>query len=167
MADASKLTPFILKWEGGFVNSPTDKGGATNKGITLTTFRQYYGKNKTVNDLKNITDEQWFYIFKKGYWFPFKGDYIENQSVANACVDWAFNSGVKTAARQVQQILAVTADGIVGNQTLAAINAYEPRELFDKIKAARIRFVNNIVRNNPAQAKHINGWINRINALTF
>ena len=30
MADVKKLAPFILKWEGGFVNDPDDLGGATN-----------------------------------------------------------------------------------------------------------------------------------------
>ena len=29
MADVRKLAPFILKWEGGFVNDPDDLGGAT------------------------------------------------------------------------------------------------------------------------------------------
>lgn len=28
MADVRKLAPFILKWEGGFVNDPDDLGGA-------------------------------------------------------------------------------------------------------------------------------------------
>ncbi|MEQ2603107.1 glycosyl hydrolase 108 family protein, partial [Phocaeicola vulgatus] len=27
MADVRKLAPFILKWEGGFVNDPDDLGG--------------------------------------------------------------------------------------------------------------------------------------------
>lgn len=27
MADVNKLAPFILKWEGGFVNDPDDLGG--------------------------------------------------------------------------------------------------------------------------------------------
>ena len=33
MADVRKLAPFILKWEGGFVNDPDDLGGATNMGV--------------------------------------------------------------------------------------------------------------------------------------
>ena len=35
MADVRKLAPFILKWEGGFVNDPDDLGGATNMGVTI------------------------------------------------------------------------------------------------------------------------------------
>ena len=35
MADVKKLAPFILKWEGGFVNDPDDLGGATNMGVTI------------------------------------------------------------------------------------------------------------------------------------
>lgn len=35
MADYKLLVPFIRKWEGGFVNDPYDKGGATNAGVTI------------------------------------------------------------------------------------------------------------------------------------
>ena len=35
MANVNVLLPFILKWEGGFVNDPADAGGATNKGVTI------------------------------------------------------------------------------------------------------------------------------------
>jgi lysozyme family protein len=63
--------------------------------------------------------------------------------------------------------LGVTADGIVGNITLGAINSANQKELFDKIFNARIRFVNNIVRRDPTQAEYINGWINRINSIKF
>lgn len=45
MANVEKLVPQILKWEGGFVNHPNDKGGATNKGITIGTYT-YYRKVK-------------------------------------------------------------------------------------------------------------------------
>ena len=57
MADYTKLVPFIRKWEGGFSNNPKDKGGATNNGVTLATYRMVYGKNKTVDDLKNMSDK--------------------------------------------------------------------------------------------------------------
>ena len=87
MANAHKLVPFILKWEGGFVDDPLDKGGATNKGITLKTFQYHFGKNKTVNDLKHITDEQWFEIFKEDFWDRWKADDIKNQSIANILVE--------------------------------------------------------------------------------
>ena len=53
MANAKLLQPFILRWEGGFVNDPLDRGGATNKGITIGTFRQFYGKDATVEQLTN------------------------------------------------------------------------------------------------------------------
>ena len=32
MADVRKLAPFILKWEGGFVNDPDDLGGGYQYG---------------------------------------------------------------------------------------------------------------------------------------
>ena len=40
MADVMKLAPFILSFEGGFVNDPDDRGGATNKGVTIATWRK-------------------------------------------------------------------------------------------------------------------------------
>lgn len=167
MADAKKLIPFILKWEGGFSNHPLDKGGATNKGITIATFRQFFGENATVEQLKNMTDTQWENIFRNGYWNPFKGDAIMNQSIADICVDWAWASGTKTAIKRVQRIVGVKADGIVGNATLSAINGANAKELFDKIKSARISFVEAIVRKNPTQKVFLKGWKNRIQSIKY
>ena len=33
----NRAISFTLKWEGGYVNHPADKGGATNRGITQST----------------------------------------------------------------------------------------------------------------------------------
>lgn len=167
MAKAELLKPFVLRWEGGFVDDPLDRGGATNKGITIGTFRNFYGKDATVEQLKNITDEQWLHIFKSGYWDKWKADDIENQSIADIVVDWAWASGTATSIKQVQKILGVAVDGIVGNDTLTAINTADQSSLFDKIRSRRIEFVENIVKRDPSQARFLKGWKNRINSLTF
>ena len=68
MADIKNLIPFILKWEGGFANDPTDRGGATNKGVTIATYEAYCKKKglprPSVADLKHISDAHWRDIIK-------------------------------------------------------------------------------------------------------
>lgn len=167
MAHSERLMPWIKKWEGGFSNHPADRGGATNKGITIKTFRLFYGKEATVEHLRNMTDAQWQRIFLAGYWRPWKADSIRSQSIANICVDWAWASGTVTAIRQVQRLLGVRVDGIVGEQTLAAINKRDARELFDKIREARIAFVDAIIARDPSQQVFERGWKRRINDIDF
>lgn len=167
MAEKKKLIPFILKWEGGFANHPDDKGGATNKGITIATFRHFFGSGATVEQLKAMTDEQWETVFRKGFWDKFEADKIANQSIANVCVDWAWCSGPTTAIRQVQRLLGVAADGVVGNITLGAINNADPEKLFEKIKSARQAFVEAIVKRDASQQVFLKGWRNRINSIQY
>lgn len=166
MADAKKMIPFILKWEGGFSNHPLDKGGPTNMGITFNTFLKYH-PGADIDDLKEMTDEQWLHIFIDGYWAPWRANDIKNQSIANMVVDWAWASGTRTSIKQVQRILGVKEDGIVGRKTLAALNGYSQHDLFKKIKWARYDFIESIVARDPSQAVFRKGWINRINDISF
>lgn len=171
MADVKKLKPFILKWEGGFVNDPADLGGATNKGVTIGTYKEYRKKKglpePTVEDLKKLSDDEWIDILKTYYWDRWKADQIQNQSIANILVDWVWASGVH-GIKKPQVLLGVKADGIVGKATLAAINGYPSQhELFDKIKQARLDFVNSICHSRPANEKFRCGWCNRINDFIF
>lgn len=181
MADAKLLIPFILKHEGGYVNDPLDRGGETNKGITIATWKAAgHDTSEKIAELKvgsktytnvtkslyEMTDEQWGEIFKKMYWDKWKADNINNQSIAEILVDWVWASGV-WGIKKPQALLGVTADGIVGTKTLAAVNNSDTKKLFDELRKARIEFVDNIVKNNPSQARFINGWKNRINAIKF
>ena len=166
MADYTKLIPFILQWEGGFVNDPLDKGGATNKGVTMATYRQFYGENSTVEELKGITNKQWNHIFKSGYWNRGKADEITSQPVANILVDWLWLSG-SPAIKLPQELLNVVADGVVGPKTIAAVNARDARQLFDAIKARRVEYINNIIRNTPTNERFRKGWMTRLDAIKF
>ena len=170
MADPKKLIPFILRWEGGFVNDPDDLGGATNKGITIGTFTEYRRKKglsaPTVKDLKNISDAEWHDVFKSLYWDRWKADEIKSQSVANILVDWVWASG-SHGIKRPQRLLGVKADGIVGKQTIAAVNAMDAATLFKMIKDDRAKFIDEICKARPKNEKYRKGWMNRINAIRY
>lgn len=166
MADYRKLKPFILKWEGGYVNDKDDLGGATNKGVTLATFRSVYGQGKTANDLRNMTDQQWETIFKKHFWDKWRADEIKDQSVANILVDWLWASGAY-GIKIPQRVLGVSVDGIVGAKTIAAVNAKDGKQFFKEIRQERIDFIDRICTSRPQNKKFRKGWLNRINSLKY
>lgn len=172
MADVRKLAPFILKWEGGFVNDPADLGGATNMGVTIGAWKSCgYDKDGDgdidVDDLRLLTREDVVNrVLKPHYWDRWKADDIKSQSVANILVDWVWASGAH-GIKIPQRLLGVSVDGIVGPKTLAAVNARNPRELFDMIKIARFDFIEDICRKRPANNKFKRGWMNRINDIAY
>lgn len=157
MADINNLIPFILKWEGGFSNHPSDPGGATMKGVTLATFRMAFGKQKSIDDLKRMTDDEWRYIFRTFYWNRWQGDKIRCQRVANILIDWVWASG-SHGITKVQKLLKVVPDGIAGEKTLNALNHRDCRELFDEIFRERERFIRSL-RNFPIFGR---GWLRRL-----
>ena len=165
MAKSEKLKPFILSWEGGFANIKGDKVGATNKGITIATYRSVFGNQRTIEDLKTITDAEWLYIFEKLFWSKWKADRIKSQSIANLLVDWVWHSG-NQGIEIPQKALGVAADGVVGDKTLAAINNYpNEKELFAKLWHEREAFLKRI--GTGSQSKFLRGWLNRINGIQY
>lgn len=164
MAQYSKIIQKILKWEGNYAGN-IDGKICTMKGVTLDTYRKYFGKDKNCNDLRNITQAEWDYIFVEGFWNRWKADEIENQSIANLLVDWCWASGVY-GIKLPQRVLGVKDDGIVGKKTLAAINDYpDQKELFDKLWARRKKHFQDIAKNG--KEKFLKGWLRRLDDFQF
>lgn len=168
MASIDNLIPFILKWEGGYVHHKNDKGGATNRGVTYKTWEDYCkrkGKEASLTTLRHMTKEEWRDIFTEHSWNPWQADKIASQLVANICVDWSWMSGVKVI-KKVQKMLGLTADGIVGPKTLAAINGHSEDALFGQIKELRKKYYESIVKKDPTQQIFLKGWLRRLEDLS-
>ena len=171
MAKVELLAPKILQWEGGFVNDPSDHGGATNMGVTIATWKQVgYDKDGDgdidTDDIRLLTRADATIVLKKYYWDRWKADQIFNQSVADILVDWVWCSG-KWGVVIPQRLLRVNNDGLVGPETIAAVNVSKQGDFHMKIRNARLAFINDIIRRDPSQVRFKQGWINRLDSFQF
>lgn len=99
-----------LKWEGGYVNHPADPGGATNKGITLSTYRRYK-PHATVSDLKKIPQSMVEKIYRDGYWAKAGCDKLA-AGVDLATFDYAVNSGPSAARKSLMKSIGKQSDHV-------------------------------------------------------
>ena len=168
MSDFKTYAQFLYTWEGGFVNNSSDRGGATNRGVTLATYKAFRGGEKTTaTDLRNMTRNEWNTIMQRNYWDRVNATAIKSQAVANMLADWAVNSGPATAVKKLQRIVGTKVDGILGQDTLNAVNRTEPAVLFRALRQARLNFLEAITRRDPSQAIFLAGWTRRVKALRF
>ena len=170
MADHKQIVPFFYKWEGGTSNDPSDSASSydcgvdnihTNKGVTYSAWVGVFGENQ-VERFLDMTDCDWGLIFKSKYWDRVKGDDIKSQAIANVLVSWAWGSGARTAVKQIQRVVGVTRDGVIGRQTLNAINSDDEVQLFDECIKARESFFRYIAERNPKNKRFLKGWLNRL-----
>lgn len=144
----AKLYPqalkLVLAHEGGFVDHPSDPGGATNRGITWRVYDAYRAKHRLCRQsVKLISDTEVSEIYKSQYWNLSHCDELP-AGLDYAVFDTAVNSGIARAVKLLQQTVGVDDDGIVGLVTLAAVRAAaikSEQRLIGEYSIARQHFV--------------------------
>lgn len=179
--------PFLLKQEGGFVDSKTDRGGATNHGISLKFLKNLFFKVKCLEydsdkdgdidsiDIQNIDEKVATDIYIKYFLKPSNTlmlpDYLQP-----IFFDMVVNSGAKNATILLQSYLNneyksnLKKDGVIGIDTISVIS-----QLFSKFNKTqkyqfiigfidyRKKFYENIIKRDHTQQSNYKGWINRLN----
>ena len=153
----------VLVHEGGYVDHPSDPGGATNKGVTLAVFQRFFGTGKTKEDLKAITDEQLGEVYETGYWNKCRCNDLPD-GVDYVVFDQAVNSGPGRSARWLQNAVGATVDGGVGPLTIATTVAHAPAVAINAMCDARLTFLKSI-RNGELWEVFGRGWQRRVDGV--
>ena len=148
----------VLKNEGGYVNDPTDMGGETNFGISKRSYPDV--------DIKNLTLDQAKAIYKRDFWDKQQYNNIDNIDIAAKIFDLSVNMGAPRANMLMQRALRsvgrkVDEDGVLGINTINAINKASPTELLAALKSEAAGYYRSIVAARTEQSKFINGWLKR------
>ena len=112
-----------------------------------------------------MSSEDWFRVFKKGYWDKVKGDDYDSLNIAIFVTGMAWGSGPYQAIKSLQKSIndcgvKCAVDGKIGPKTIAASNSIDARKLFDALTAERERFFRAISKGK--NAKFLKGWLNRL-----
>ena len=157
----------VLKREGGFVDDPADRGGATNMGITAAVLGEWrkLGRVATRAEVAALTEPEARAIYMKRYVIDPGFGTIADDALCAQLVDFGVVSGPARAIRWLQRVLNVPATGLMDAATKAAFAAMPSRLVNDALVAARLYMIDDITDGDATQKKYEEGWENR--ALAF
>lgn len=126
-SDRETALRYILAHEGGKVDHPKDPGGRTNMGVTQRVYDSWRrSRGLAPRDVWTIELSEALAIYNAQYLDPIRYDDLP-AGLGYAVADYAVNSGVSRAARDLQREIGVKADGIIGQITLARLDEIAER----------------------------------------
>lgn len=179
MKSVRTIAEEIVSREGGYVNDPSDPGGATNFGVTVQTMRRLgldldLDGTVGIRDVRLLTRPQAVEIFVEHYFYR-PGIARLPEALRASVFDMYVNAG-SNAVKILQQLLctlghAVTVDGVIGPMTVQAAEAAAegaPDHIADAYGIARRNYYFRLADRRPTSrkfAKAVNGskggWIRR------
>jgi lysozyme family protein len=169
----------LIEREGGYVNSPTDRGGPTCWGITEQVARAH-GYTGAMQDLPREFARA---VYLDRYWTTPAFDLVSlrSEAIAEELLDTGVNMGPATASKFLQRAVNVLnrgataypdviVDGAIGRMTLYALDqliatrgATGVMVLLRMLNGLQsVRYIE-IAEANPSQESHEFGWqLNRV-----
>ena len=129
-----KAFEHVIGVEGGYVNDPNDPGGETIYGITR---RDHPGAWE--NGRPTLADAKAIYL--RDYWTPARCDDLK-WPLSFFVFDSAVNQGVGTAVKLLQKTVYTVQDGVIGQNTMRAVNSANQEEICARYLANRaLRYI--------------------------
>lgn len=159
----------IDRFEGGTTNHPADRGGPTNRGITLRVYAEHLGRPVSAEEVRAMPRDHAVAIYRDRYWERPKIGRLP-EALRPVVFDMAVNLGPETSVRLLQEALGdlgqeVAADGALGPVTAAAaLRAVGDPGLHTVLTRIcdrrRDRYLA-IIARDPTQAVFRRGWLRR------
>lgn len=179
MPTVQEIAREIVAREGGYVNDPDDPGGATNYGVTIHTMRRLgldldQDGDVDAQDVRRLSKAEAEDIFVRDY-FRRPRIHALPKMIQASVFDMYVNAGAN-AVKILQRLLqdmghAITADGVIGPQTIeAAAHAARaaPKHFADAYGIARRNYYYTLADRRPTSRKYARrrdggkgGWIRR------
>lgn len=147
--------PVVRQNEGGFSDNSADPGGATMAGVTQRTYNAYRDAHSLSHQpVVQISGQEIAAIYRE-YWFS--DDIPDGLDLMQ--FDASINSGPRAGVRWIQRAIGVTADGIIGPETIKAAQSCDVALAIRDAAYERLGFL----RTLPTWPNFGTGWTNRVN----
>lgn len=166
----------VLKHEGVLSTNKNDPGGITKYGISLA-FLKHAGLDVNYDgdinemDVLAITPSKAKEIYKTMWWDRYQYELINDIDIATKTFDLSVNMGNYAAHKLLQKAInnvtdtKVEVDGIIGKQTLTAlnniINKKQDEQLLNTMRDLAAQFYINLATKHPLLKEFLNGWLRR------
>jgi lysozyme family protein len=171
---------WLLQHEGGYVDDPHDRGGATNWGISLRFLRTLGWLDPDLDhdgevdaaDIHALTRIEAKEIYRREWWDRYHYDEIVDQAVANKVLDLAVNMGAGRAHRLLQRALRacgryldLSVDGVFGPQTRNTLSTelglHGAQRLLAALRSEAAGYYDALIDRRPDLDRFRNGWHRR------
>lgn len=161
--DTDRFINDLIEREGGYVDHPSDKGGATNFGITAGAWGQYrrMGRPATRAEVRAITREDAVEFYRSRYVLTSPFNAVAYEPLRCQLIDFAVLSGQARATRWLQRVLGIPVTGEIDDRTKVALTRDRGALINSALVAARVQMFSGIVKDDPTQAVFLKGWLNR------
>jgi lysozyme family protein len=147
----------VLKSEGLYSNNPKDHGGETMMGVTKNAWSTWLKRPIADGEMAKLTVADITPFYKALYWdksycnqLPTGIDYM--------VFDASVNMGVGQSIRLLQKSLGCVPDGVIGPNTMKAINDADAKTMIDKFSEQKEQFY----RSLNTFTTFGKGWLARI-----